>query len=584
MITPDLLRRSRLFANYPERELTTLASRSADMRIRPNEWLLHEGEWPSFYVLIDGELEVRKVVGGIDRPLTRYSAGEYFGEVPLMLASPAVASVRAITASRVARIDPDDFRELVTECPTFNAEMMRTMTTRLGRLQQVATTTPRETVKLIGHRFDLACHELRDFLARNRIPYRWLDPVRRETNVEEVPAPKEGDRYPKVVLPDGSELVTPTFRELAERVGLQTRPAPITYDVAIIGGGPAGLAAAVYGASEGLKTLLVERAAPGGQASTSSRIENYLGFPTGVSGDELGARALTQARRFGAEILVARRAISIEPGDNCGVHSIALDGEERVAVRTIVLATGVQWRELEVPGCEDLVGRGVYYGASRTEAQNTLGQNIFLIGGGNSAGQAAMFFADYAQSVTLLVRGPSLAQSMSRYLIDQLATKDNIRVLTRQLVVAASGDGHLESIDIEDRTTGERRTEPADGLFVFIGADTETAWLPPALIRDERGYVCTGRDVMDLVANGNSGWVLERDPFLLETSVPGIFAAGDVRHGSIKRVASGVGEGSMAIAFVHQYLAQTAPTAAPATAMNRPGATTIGAKPVSTPG
>ena len=458
------------------------------------------------------------------------------------------------------------------------------MTRRLGRLQEVAGTTPRETVKIIGHRFDLAGHELRDFLARNRIPYRWLDPVNRDANVEDVAAPKEGDRYPKVVLPDGGELVTPTFRELADRLGLQTRPAPTTYDVAIVGGGPAGLAAAVYGASEGLTTLLIERAAPGGQASTSSRIENYLGFPTGVSGDELSARALTQARRFGAEILVARHANRIEAGENGEAHRITLDGGEDVSVRSIVLATGVQWRELEVPGCEDLVGRGVYYGASRTEAQNTLGQNIFLIGGGNSAGQAAMFFADYAQSVTLLVRGPSLAQSMSRYLIDQLATRDNIRVLTRQLVVAASGNGHLESIDIEDRTTGARRTEPADGLFVFIGADAETAWLPPALIRDERGYVCTGRDVMDLVADGSSGWALERDPFLLETSVPGIFAAGDVRHGSIKRVASGVGEGSMAIAFVHQYLAQAALAAAPATAMNRPREATMGAKPLSTPG
>src|SRR5215471_2697553 len=337
MITSDLLRRSPLFANYPDRELTTLANRSADMRLRANEWLIHEGEWPSFYVLIDGELEVRKDVGGIDRPLTRYGAGEYFGEVPLMLASPAVASVRAITPSRIARIDPDDFRELISECPTFNAEITRTMTRRLGRLQEVAGTTPRETVKIIGHRFDLAGHELRDFLARNRIPYRWLDPVNRDANVEDVAAPKEGDRYPKVVLPDGGELVTPTFRELADRLGLQTRPAPTTYDVAIVGGGPAGLAAAVYGASEGLTTLLIERAAPGGQASTSSRIENYLGFPTGVSGDELSARALTQARRFGAEILVARHANRIEAGENGEAHRITLDGGEDVSVRSIVL-------------------------------------------------------------------------------------------------------------------------------------------------------------------------------------------------------------------------------------------------------
>lgn len=556
MITPELLRRSPLFAQIPERELTTLASRCADIRLRANEWLIHEGEWPSFYILIEGELEVRKAVGGIDRPVTRYGAGESFGEVPLMLGSTAVASIRAVTPARVARMDPEDFRELVAECRTFNAEMIKTMTRRLGHLQQVAAETPRATVKIIGHRFDLACHELRDFLARNRIAYRWLDPVRREANVEPVAAPKEGDRYPKVVLPDGTELVTPTFREVAERLGLQTRPSSITYDVAIVGGGPAGLAAAVYGASEGLSTVLVERAAPGGQASTSSRIENYLGFPTGVSGDELGARALTQARRFGAEILVARRATGIEADVEAQEHHVVLDGGERVAVKSVVLSTGVQWRELEVPGCADLVGRGVYYGATRTEAQNTQGQSIFLVGGGNSAGQAAMYFADYAQSVTLLVRSDSLATSMSRYLIDQLATRDNIQVLTRQRVVGVQGEGHLEAIEIEDRNTGVRRTEPADALFVFIGADAQTEWLPSALIRDERGYVCTGRDVMDLVEQRSGGWSLERDPYLLETSVPGIFAAGDVRHGSIKRVAAGVGEGSMAIAFVHQYLAQ----------------------------
>jgi len=310
----------------------------------------------------------------------------------------------------------------------------------------------------------------------------------------------------------------------------------------------------VYGASEGLCTVLIEREAPGGQAGTSSRIENYLGFPNGVSGEDLGSRALQQAQRFGAEIVVARHVIGLDADPKSRVRAVQLDGGERVNARSVILTTGVTWRELEAPGCDTFLGRGVYYGAARTEAMTCRGQDVFLVGGGNSAGQAAMFFANYAQSVTLLVRGPSLAATMSRYLIDQLATKDNIRVQAEHRIMRVEGGDHVERVVIENRRSGEIRTEPAAAVFVFIGADASTAWLPDALIRDERGYVCTGRDVTDLVARHNGHWPLERDPFLLETSVPGIFAAGDVRHGSIKRVAAGVGEGSMAIAFVHQYL------------------------------
>jgi len=311
----------------------------------------------------------------------------------------------------------------------------------------------------------------------------------------------------------------------------------------------------VYGASEGLQTVLIEREAPGGQAATSSRIENYLGFPTGVSGDELGTRAHQQAKRFGAEILVARHVLGIDANPSRSTRTILLDDGERVDTKAIIVATGVAWRELDVPGADALVGRGVYYGAARTEALATRGLDIFLIGGGNSAGQAAMFFADYARSVTILVRGESLASSMSHYLIEQLGTKPNVTVRTRTQVVGLEGSDHLEAIQLEDRATGKRTKQAADALFVFIGADTQTTWLPPAIIRDTRDYVCTGRDVMDLVSSAQGAWPLTRDPYLLETSIPGIFAVGDVRHGSIKRVASGVGEGSMAIAFVHQYLA-----------------------------
>ena len=562
MITPDLLKDVPLFTEVPATELATIAGRAADIRLHDGEWLIHEGEAPAFFILLSGRLEVSKSFGGIERVLTDYEPGSFFGELPLLLGSPAIASLRATKASRVARLDDHDFRELIVACPRLNAELMRTMATRVGYLQQAVLETPVATVTIIGHRFDLACHDLRDFLARNRVLFHWHDPRDPEARAGMPEVPQAGETYPVVVLPDGSRLITPTFRELAERLRLDTVPAQPSYDVIIIGAGPAGLAAAVYGASEGLCTLLIEREAPGGQAGTSSRIENYLGFPTGISGDDLGTRALQQAKRFGVEIVVARDVVGIESDSDGKAVAVLLDGGDRVETRSIVIATGVAWRELEVVGADSLVGRGIYYGAARTEALNTRGRDIFLIGGGNSAGQAAMFFANYARSVTILVRGPSLVATMSHYLIAQLESKTNVNIEVLSQVVGVEGSDHLEAIVIEDRRSGERRRQPTDALFVFIGADAETSWLPPAVICDKRGYVCTGRDVTDLVAQQNGSWPLERDPYLLETSVPGIFAVGDVRHGSIKRVASGVGEGSMAIAFIHQYFSERQAAAA----------------------
>jgi thioredoxin reductase (NADPH) len=554
MITVDLLRRCPLFETLPATELEALAARGADIRLRAGDWLIHEGETPSFFILLEGRIEVRKAIHGVDRLITTYVPGDYFGEVPLLLGSPAVASLRALEPARVCAFEAADFRELIVGCRYLNRELMKTMATRIGHLQEVTSEAPAATVTIIGHRFDLACHHVRDFLARNHVAFKWLDPTRPDRNAEAVPAPRPGDTFPVVVFSDGTRLVTPTLRELAEKLGLRTKPTTATYDVAIIGAGPAGLAAAVYGASEGLCTVLIEREAPGGQAGTSSRIENYLGFPTGVSGDELGSRALQQARRFGAELVVARHVVGIDANPAARERAVLLDGDERVGARSIILATGVSWRQLEAPGCDTFLGKGVYYGAARTEALNTRGQDVFLVGGGNSAGQAAMLFANYARSVTLLVRGRSLEATMSRYLIDQIASKDNIHVRTNHRVMRVEGSDHVERIVVENRRTGEVRTEPATAIFIFIGADADTSWLPESVMRDERGYVCTGRDVTDLVASNGGQWALERDPFLLETSVPGVFAAGDVRHGSIKRVAAGVGEGSMTIAFVHQYL------------------------------
>ena len=554
MITASTLRNVPLLADVPDTELAVLAGRAADIQLRTNDWLIHEGEVASFFIVISGGLDVYKTIGGGERRINHYGPGGYGGEIPILLGAPAIASLRASEPSRICRLDQADFRELIAACPLINAKLLQMMATRISGLQQLTIESPVATVTIIGHRFDIACHALRDFLTRNRVAFRWYDPREPEARIGLAPVPQPGETFPVVKFLDGSTLATPTLREVAHKLGLQTSPSPGVYDVAIIGGGPAGLAASVYGASEGLRTILIERDAPGGQAGTSSRIENYLGFPTGVSGDDLGARALAQARRFGVEILVARHAAAI--AHDAAALAVVLDGGERILVRSIVLATGVTWRALEIPGADALVGRGVYYGAARTEALATSGRDIFLVGGGNSAGQAAMFFADYARKVTLLCRGHTLAASMSHYLIAQLETKGNVEIRVRSQVVGVDGTDHLEAIVVEDRDSGERHRYETDALFVFIGADAETTWLPPTLIRDARGYVCTGRDVLDLVRKHEGTWPLRRDPYLLETSIPGIFAAGDVRHGSIKRVASGVGEGSMAIAFVHQYLAE----------------------------
>ena len=337
----------------------------------------------------------------------------------------------------------------------------------------------------------------------------------------------------------------PQLRRVAELLDLGTEALAADYDTVIVGAGPAGLAAGVYGASEGLRTIVIEREAPGGQAGTSSRIENYLGFPSGVSGDELASRALRQARRLGAEILVTRTITRID----AATRQVHLDGGDVLLARTIILACGVAWRRVAVEGFDRLAGKGVSYGAARSDAAATYGLDVHIVGAGNSAGQAAMFFSNHAKSVTILCRGESLEKSMSRYLIDQLGARSNISVRYRTEVVAAHGETSLEAIDVRDSATEETTRLDSGALFILIGADAETAWLPPEIALDRHGYVLTGSDLRDA-----GRWELERDPHLLETSVPGIFACGDVRLGPVKRVAAAVGEGSMAIAFVHQYL------------------------------
>jgi thioredoxin reductase (NADPH) len=559
MITAEILSAIPLFANLPENELQTVAARAADVALAAGDWLISEGEAASFFGLIDGKLEVLKGVGLEQRRITTYGPGETFGEVPLLLDSPAVASVRALERSRVFRLDASEFRTLILNCTQLNGQVVATMTRRIADLQRVALEATKADVTIVGHRWDLDCHDVRDFLSRNHIPFVWLDPTD-DASTSRIPEDlREGVNapiYPAVILHDGRRLAAPTMRELADAVGLTTAPTTERYDLAIVGAGPAGLAAAVYGASEGLHTVIFEREAPGGQAGTSSRIENYLGFPTGLSGDELGKRALLQAARFGAEIVVARDVERIEPGTENAPHALILDDGATLHADAIVIATGVAWRKLNVPGLDDFSGRGVYYGAARTEAYGTRGKQVHLVGGGNSAGQAAMFFSSYAESVTILVRGNGLAETMSQYLIDELHAKANVAIEPHTEIVAARGEEHLTQLDIKNNRTNETRTVDTDALFIFIGADAETSWLPDRIIRDRFGYVCTGRDVVDILDVNKAAhpWPHDRDPFLLETSVPGIFAAGDVRHDSIKRVASGVGEGSMTVAFVHQYL------------------------------
>jgi thioredoxin reductase (NADPH) len=416
---------------------------------------------------------------------------------------------------------------------------------------------PYEGIRVLGTRWSSRSYELRDFLGRNQVPYQWIDIELASTDPEvrrliDSLGP-EAETLPLILFPDGERLAEPPFPAVASKLGLHTKAQTNFYDLAIIGGGPAGLAAAVYGASEGLRTVIVEREAPGGQAGLSSRIENYLGFPSGLTGLDLARRAVAQARRFEVEILSPQEAQSLRI-DGPYRHVKLSDGSE-ISCHALLLAMGVQWRALDVPGIERLQGAGVYYGGGASEAIACKGETVYIIGGANSAGQAAMHFSKFAQKVIMLVRGGSLASTMSHYLIEQIEKTPNIDVWTHTSVIEVHGETRLSEITIQRAVTAEIEKLPASSLFIFIGAQPRTEWLDGLIKRDERGFVLSGPD---LLKDGKrpAGWTLDRDPGLLETNVPGIFVVGDVRHGSVKRVASGVGEGAVVVQFMHQYLAK----------------------------
>jgi len=552
VVTAEEIAGVAIFASLELAAREQLARVAADISLKPGEYAANPADDRALFAVLDGGIEAVRIDDGIERIVGQRAPGDVFGEVPITLGTVFPVGFRATEPSRVLRIEPRDYHAVAAAAPEVALEVGRLAAHRMsgpGGLQGLASTPERPRAIVIGHRWDASCTELRRFLDRNQIVFRWLQPdVPEDAEQWWGALPGDGD-YPALRLVDGKTVVRPQPRRVAELLGLRTEAELAEYDTVIVGAGPAGLAAAVYGASEGLRVVAVEREAPGGQAGTSSRIENYLGFPSGVSGAELAKKALDQARRLGAEILVTRSITRID----AATRHVYLDGGDVLRTRTIILGCGVAWRQLDVDGFEQLAGKGIFYGAARSDAPSVHGLDVHIVGAGNSAGQAAIAFATHARRVTIVCRGTALEKSMSRYLVEQIGTRTNIEVLHRSVVDAAHGETSLDAIDIRNLDTGATTQAPSGGLYVFIGADAETGWLPPEIALDDHGFVLTGADVQRA-----ERWPLERDPYLLETSVPGVFACGDVRLAPVKRVAAAVGEGSMAIAFVHQYLKDAA--------------------------
>jgi thioredoxin reductase (NADPH) len=534
-----------IFAGLSSGACDRLARLAADVRLAPGEYAVHAQDKRVLFAVLEGRLETVNMVDGILRVVGGRGPGELVGEVPIALGTTFPFGFRAVEPTRLMRLEAEDYHATVAQAPEVGERLGALARERIGRLQGITAETPPPRAIVVGQRWDPATSQLRRFLDRNQVTFRWITPD--ASDAEEVwggALPADED-CPVIRLVNGKTVVQPELRRVAQLLQLSTEAEAAEYDTVVVGGGPAGLAAAVYGASEGLRTIVIEREAPGGQAGTSSRIENYLGFPSGVSGEELASRALQQAHRLGAEIVVTRTITRIDTRR----RQVYLDGGDVVRARTIILACGVSWRRLEIEGFEPLVGKGISYGAARSEASSVHGLDVHIVGAGNSAGQAALFFSTHARSVTILCRGAGLERRMSQYLFDQVSVQANVAIRSMSEVAAVRGEARLEEIQVRHVETGEAEWLPSGGLFVFIGADAETSWLPPEIVLDHNGYVLTGPD-LPLEARASTG----RDPYLLETSVPGVFACGDVRYSPVKRVAAAVGEGSMAIAFVHQFL------------------------------
>jgi len=536
------------FPTLTEEQITQLAryAGAPTKTFRAGEALFRAGDRdPKFYVIKSGELEIIDVTGDQPKTIRMQGPGDFTGDVGHLTGSPKVVSAIARSDCEVYEMSEADLRKVLNQDPQISDLILQAFIAR----RQLMRESPEFTgLRVIGSRYSRHTFRIRDFLAKNRVLFTWLD-------LEGDPAVNqllqqfgvtEADT-PIVACAHCLVLRNPSNRELAEKIGIRRPVEHDVYDLAIVGSGPAGLAAAVYGASEGLNTIVLEHTAPGGQAGSSMRIENYLGFPTGITGSELADRAVLQADKFGARISVPTPVTKLTFDKTYSV--LELEGGENVVAKCLLIATGAEYRRLEVEHCSRFEAAGVYYAATPNEAQMCRGSDVVLVGGGNSAGQAAVYLSQNARKVFLLIRGDDLCKSMSSYLAHRIINTDNIEILRCTEVIHMNGDGHLNSVEILNKTTGEKKTLTTAALFSFIGANPRTDWLPPEIEKDEKHFVRTGIELGD-----SRQWTLKRQPFLLETSRPGVFAAGDVRSGSVKRVASAVGEGSMAVQFVHEYL------------------------------
>ena len=536
------------FPTLTEEQITQLAryAGAPTKTFRAGEALFRAGDRdPKFYVIKSGELEIIDVTGDQPKTIRMQGPGDFTGDVGHLTGSPKVVSAIARSDCEVYEMSEADLRKVLNQDPQISDLILQAFIAR----RQLMRESPEFTgLRVIGSRYSRDTFRIRDFLAKNRVLFTWLD-------LEGDPAVNqllqqfgvtEADT-PIVACAHCLVLRNPSNRELAEKIGIRRPVEHDVYDLAIVGSGPAGLAAAVYGASEGLNTIVLEHTAPGGQAGSSMRIENYLGFPTGITGSELADRAVLQADKFGARISVPTPVTKLTFDKTYSV--LELEGGENVIAKCLLIATGAEYRRLEVEHCSRFEGAGVYYAATPNEAQMCRGSDVMLVGGGNSAGQAAVYLSQNARKVFLLIRGDDLCKSMSSYLAHRIINTDNIEILRCTEVIHMNGDGHLNSVEILNKTTGEKKTLTTAALFSFIGANPRTDWLPSEIEKDEKHFVRTGIELGD-----SRQWTLKRQPFLLETSRPGVFAAGDVRSGSVKRVASAVGEGSMAVQFVHEYL------------------------------